>query len=112
ADRFLHIRPGGDLALFQGLNRLLLEAEDARPGEVLAREFIESDTSGFEEFAEHARQVGWDDLLAATGLTRAEIEAVRDDVLRSERVIVCWAMGVTQHKHAVPTIREIVNFLP
>lgn len=111
ADRFLHIRPGGDLALFQGLNRLLLEAEDARPGEVLAREFIESDTSGFEEFAEHARQVGWEDVLAATGLTRAEIEAVRDDVLRSERVIVCWAMGVTQHKHAVPTIREIVNFL-
>ncbi|MFE1149965.1 FdhF/YdeP family oxidoreductase [Streptomyces albidoflavus] len=111
ADRFLHIRPGGDLALFQGLNRLLLEAEDARPGEVLAREFIESDTSGFEEFAEHARQVGWEDVLAATGLTRAEVEAVRDDVLRSERVIVCWAMGVTQHKHAVPTIREIVNFL-
>ncbi|MYR43826.1 FdhF/YdeP family oxidoreductase [Streptomyces sp. SID5910] len=111
ADRFLHIRPGGDLALFQGLNRLLLEAEDARPGEVLHHEFIRSCTSGFEEFAAHARTVGWEDVLAATGLTRGEIEEVRDDVLRSERVIVCWAMGVTQHKHGVPTIREIVNFL-
>ncbi|MFI8951549.1 FdhF/YdeP family oxidoreductase [Streptomyces sp. NPDC053750] len=111
ADRFLHIRPGGDLALFQGLNRLLLEAEDARPGEVLAHDFIRSHTSGFEEFAEHARRISWDDVLTATGLGREEIEKVRDDVLRSERVIVCWAMGVTQHKHAVPTIREIVNFL-
>ena len=111
ADRFLHIRPGGDLALFQGLNRLLLEAEDVRPGEVLAHAFIESDTSGFAEFAEHTRQISYEEVLRATGLTLREIEAVRDDVLRSERVIVCWAMGVTQHKHGVPTIREIVNFL-
>ncbi|MEU8654377.1 FdhF/YdeP family oxidoreductase [Streptomyces sp. NPDC048737] len=111
ADRFLHIRNGGDLALFQGINRLLLEAEDARPGQVLARDFIESDTEGFEEFAEHARTVEWKDVLAATGLTREEIEQVRDEVLRSDRVVVCWAMGITQHKHAVPTVREIVNFL-
>ncbi|MFD5872341.1 FdhF/YdeP family oxidoreductase [Streptomyces sp. NPDC060322] len=111
ADQFLQIRSGGDLALFQGLNRLLLEAEDARPGSVLDQEFIRSDTSGFEEFSRHARTVAWEDVLAATGLTRAEIEKVRDEVLRSERVIVCWAMGVTQQKHGVPTIREIVNFL-
>ncbi|MBD0422230.1 FdhF/YdeP family oxidoreductase [Streptomyces sp. TRM S81-3] len=111
ADRFLHIRSGGDLALFQGLNRLLLEAEDARPGTVLAHDFIRSNTSGFEEFARHVRGIAWEDVLTATGLTRKEIEKVRDEVLRSERVIVCWAMGVTQQRHAVPTIREIVNFL-
>ncbi|MFH8371289.1 FdhF/YdeP family oxidoreductase [Streptomyces sp. NPDC018031] len=111
ADRFLQIRGGGDLALFQGLNRLLLEAEDARPGTVLDHDFIRSGTSGFEEFAAHARTVAWEDVCAATGLAREEIEDVRDEVLRSSRVIVCWAMGVTQHKHAVPTIREIVNFL-
>ncbi|MDX3056617.1 FdhF/YdeP family oxidoreductase [Streptomyces sp. NE06-03E] len=111
ADRFLHIRAGGDLALFQGLNRLLLEAEDERPGQVLDHDFIGANTSGFEEFSEHARQISWDDVITATGLTLEEIEAVGADVLRSERVIVCWAMGVTQHKHGVPTIREIVNFL-
>lgn len=57
------------------------------------------------------RQVEWDDVLAATGLTREEIERTRDLVLVSGSVIVCWAMGLTQHKHGVPTIREIVNFL-
>ncbi|MGC4977001.1 FdhF/YdeP family oxidoreductase [Streptomyces sp. DT199] len=111
ADRFLHIKPGGDLALFQALNRLLLEAEDARPGTVLDHDFIDAHTTGFEEFARHARTVDWDDVHTATGLTREEIEQVRDEVLKSERVIVCWAMGITQHKHGVPTIREIVNFL-
>ncbi|CAM5602157.1 FdhF/YdeP family oxidoreductase [Streptomyces fumanus] len=111
ADRFLHIKIGGDLALFQGLNRLLLEAEDARPGTVLDQDFIRSSTAGFEEFAQYARSVAWEDIVSATGLTREKIESIRDEVLRSDRVIVCWAMGVTQHKHGVPTVREIVNFL-
>jgi len=111
ADYFLQIRPGGDLALFQTLNRLLLEAEDAAPGTVLDHEFIREHTHGFAEFAAHARGIGWDAALEATGLTRAAIEDVHAAVLGSRRIIVCWAMGLTQHKHGVPTIREIVDFL-
>nr|MDQ3397759.1 molybdopterin-dependent oxidoreductase [Deinococcota bacterium] len=30
---------------------------------------------------------------------------------RSKRIIVCWAMGLTQHKNAVGNIQEIVNLL-
>ncbi len=111
ADQFLHIRAGGDLALFQALNLMLLEAEDAAPGAVLDHDFIRARTTGFEEFAEHTRKHSWDDILAATGLTRDEIEELFDRVLGSRRIIVCWAMGVTQHKHGVATVREIVNFL-
>ncbi|GGI98783.1 formate dehydrogenase [Saccharopolyspora subtropica] len=111
ADQFLQIRPGGDLALFKALNLLLLQAEDANPGTVLDHEFIAAHTSGFAEFAEQARKLDWDQVRTATGLTRAEIEQVRDRVLASKRIIVCWAMGITQQKHGVPIIREIINFL-
>ncbi|WP_411094350.1 FdhF/YdeP family oxidoreductase [Streptomyces sp. 021-3] len=111
ADQFLHIRAGGDLALFQALNLLLLEAEDEAPGTVLDHAFIASDTTGFETFAEHARKTRWEDVLEATGLTREEIEEVHRRVLAGRKVIVCWAMGLTQQKHGVPSIREIVNFL-
>ncbi|MFG2222630.1 FdhF/YdeP family oxidoreductase [Streptomyces sp. NPDC048644] len=111
ADQFLHIRAGGDLALFQALNRMLLEAEDAAPGTVLDHEFIQAHTTGFADFAEHARKISWEDIREATGLSREEIQAVYERVLRSRKVIVCWAMGLTQHKHGVPTIREVVNFL-
>ncbi|MFD0137108.1 FdhF/YdeP family oxidoreductase [Streptomyces sp. NPDC127159] len=111
ADQFLHIRAGGDLALFQALNRLLLDAEEAAPGTVLDHSFIRRSTTGFEDFAAQAEKTSWDDVLTATGLSREEIERVHASVLRSKKIIVCWAMGLTQHKHGVPTIREIVNFL-
>jgi molybdopterin-dependent oxidoreductase alpha subunit len=111
ADQFLHIRAGGDLALFRMLNRLLLDAEAEAPGRVLDHEFIAANTAGFEAFAAQASSARWDDTVAATGLARADIEKVVQSVLSSRTVIVCWAMGITQQKHAVPTIREVVNFL-
>ncbi|MFZ3562308.1 FdhF/YdeP family oxidoreductase [Streptomyces sp. BH055] len=111
ADQFLQIRPGGDLALFQALSLLLLEAEDEAPGTVLDREFIDTHTSGYEVFTDNIRGLDWAEVLKATGLTREEIEEVHQRVLGAKNVIVCWAMGLTQHKHGVPTIREVVNFL-
>ncbi|MEU1863004.1 FdhF/YdeP family oxidoreductase [Streptomyces gardneri] len=105
-DLFLQIRIGGDQALFRLLNKLVLET----PGAV-DEEFVREHTHGYEEFTAAARAADWDETLAATGLTRAEIERALEMVLASERTIVCWAMGLTQHKHSVPTIREVVNFL-
>ncbi|MBF9067525.1 FdhF/YdeP family oxidoreductase [Streptacidiphilus fuscans] len=110
-DLFLQIRLGGDLALFRALNLLLLEAEDKNPGTVLDRDFIEQHCGGFEEFAAEARRTDWDDVHAATGLPDSQILELSELVLKSEKIIVCWAMGLTQHQHSVPTIREVVNFL-
>ncbi|MEU6522321.1 FdhF/YdeP family oxidoreductase [Streptomyces sp. NPDC046924] len=105
-DLFLQIRLGGDQALFRILNKLIIDT----PGAV-DEDFVREHTHGYEEFAEAARAAEWDATLAATGLTRGDIEECLRMVLASKRVIVCWAMGLTQHKHSVPMIREIVNFL-
>lgn len=111
ADEFLQIRLNGDLALFRALGRLLLEAEDAAPGTVLDREFIDEHAHGFEQYAASVRRTPWSDILEATGLTREQIESMSRRVLGARRIIVCWAMGLTQHRNSVPTIREVVNFL-
>jgi molybdopterin-dependent oxidoreductase alpha subunit len=105
-DLFLQIRIGGDQALFRLLNKLILESDGA-----VDETFVREHTHGYEEFAAAARAADWDETLAATGLDRAEIERALAMVLASQRTIVCWAMGLTQHKHAVQTIREVVNFL-
>ncbi|MGH3324876.1 MAG: FdhF/YdeP family oxidoreductase, partial [Streptomyces sp.] len=111
-DLFLQIRLGGDQALFRALNHLILEAAAGDPGGgAVDEEFVAEYTHGYEEFAEAARAADWDGTLTATGLDRTEIEQALEMVLASRRTVVCWAMGLTQHKHAVPTIREVVNFL-
>jgi anaerobic selenocysteine-containing dehydrogenase len=99
ADQFLHIKPGGDLALFQAINALVLQAEQAAPGTVLDHEFIDTNTTGFGEFAEHAERLSWPDVLEATGLSRDDIDQVVRRVLKTKKIIVCWAMGVTQQKY-------------
>ncbi|GAB4083854.1 FdhF/YdeP family oxidoreductase [Myceligenerans cantabricum] len=115
ADRFLQVRLAGDLALFQAVNSLLLDRDEAaraggRPA-VLDHDFIAEHTDGFEAAAAAWRTLSWSDVGAATGLDRSEIEGFVDDVVGARNIIVCWAMGLTQHKQAVATIREVVSFL-
>ena len=110
ADDFLQIRLSGDQALFAALGKLTLEAEDDEGG-VLDTAFIDEYCSEFDDWAAAVRALSWDDIETATGLRRYEIERLAKRYRDSDRVIVCWAMGLTQHKGAVPTIMEIVNLL-
>ncbi len=110
ADTYVQIRLNGDLAFFAGLNKLLLEADrQGRPA--LDHAFIAEHTDGYEALAAHLDALDWADIDRGTGISRAELEAVAEQVMSSRSIVVCWAMGLTQHKNSVPTIREIVNFL-
>ncbi|GAA0925253.1 FdhF/YdeP family oxidoreductase [Kribbella koreensis] len=111
ADQHLQIRIGGDQALFLAVGHLLLEAEAAAPGTVLDKSFIESHTSGYELYAKHNSELDWAAVEQATGLTRAEIEEFTQRFVKSKATVICWAMGLTQHREAVATITEIVNVL-
>ncbi|MBF6476066.1 MULTISPECIES: FdhF/YdeP family oxidoreductase [Nocardia] len=111
ADEFLQIRIGGDQALFQGLAKLLLEAEDRNPGTVLDRAFIESSCAGFEEYRAHIRGLDLRKVVEATGLTSAQLEDTARALIDSKRTIICWAMGLTQQVHGVATIQDAVSLL-
>ncbi|HWH97687.1 MAG TPA: FdhF/YdeP family oxidoreductase, partial [Pseudolysinimonas sp.] len=111
ADMFLQIRSGGDMALLQATSKRVLEAEDAAPGTVLDHAFLADHTSGFDAFSSHIRDVDDAAVLEATGLTPIEVDAFAQEYLNAEKVIITWAMGLTQQKKAVATIKEIVNLL-
>ncbi|HEX6453881.1 MAG TPA: FdhF/YdeP family oxidoreductase, partial [Trebonia sp.] len=110
ADLFLPVRVNGDLALFAGVNKELLEREESGTS-VLDKDFVDRYTDGFAETAAAWRALPWADIEERSGLSRAQIAEFADDVVASKAVVVCWAMGLTQHKNAVPTIREVMNFL-
>ncbi|HEX5596131.1 MAG TPA: FdhF/YdeP family oxidoreductase [Micromonosporaceae bacterium] len=103
ADRFLQIRVGGDLALFQAIGALLVEWGKVDPT------FINRYTTGFAEYETALPALDWADVATATGLSREEIVAAARMFADSEATIACWAMGLTQQRNSVATIREIVN---
>jgi molybdopterin-dependent oxidoreductase alpha subunit len=103
ADSFLQIKVAGDLALFQAIASLLIEWD------AIDHAFIDSSMSGFDAYAASLKDLDWDSVLAATGLTRAEIEATAHAFADSPATIVCWAMGLTQRRDAVAAIQEIAN---
>ena len=111
ADEFVQIRLGGDMALFAGLGRLLLEADDRAPGTVIDRAFVTEHCAGFEAYEAQTRAVDLDTVLEATGIDRAQLDRLAAMLIDSERTIACWAMGLTQHRHAVPMISELTNLL-
>jgi molybdopterin-dependent oxidoreductase alpha subunit len=110
ADQFVQIRLGGDQALFQAIGKHLLEAEAAGGG-VIDHDFVAQHTSGFEAYRQAMADVPWRHLVAATGLSENALRRVGEAVRQSSATIVCWAMGLTQHKHSVPMLRDIVNVL-
>jgi molybdopterin-dependent oxidoreductase alpha subunit len=44
-------------------------------------------------------------------LTRAEILKAAAIYTQSDRTLISWCLGVTQHEHGVDTVREIINVL-
>jgi molybdopterin-dependent oxidoreductase alpha subunit len=105
ADKHLQIRLNGDLALFQAVNLLLIEMG------AIDRAFVDARCVGFEALQAHLLELDWDDVLEATGLSWRQIDDFARLAAASERTIVCWAMGLTQHRNAVATIGEVANFL-
>ncbi|MFJ2145574.1 FdhF/YdeP family oxidoreductase [Glutamicibacter sp. NPDC087831] len=108
---FLQIKVGGDLALFQAFGHLLLEEEKKHPGTVVDHEFIAAVTDGFEAYQAARATLDWEATEKATGLTRTQITEIAMLLANSKATIICWALGLTQQPHSVPTLKEIINLL-
>lgn len=110
-DHFLQVKINGDQALLKAIEYLLLEEEEKAPGTVFDTAFINEHTAGYESFLANIKKHRLNVLAAAAGVPLTQIKAVADVLKGKSKIIICWAMGITQHKNAVDTIREIVNLL-
>ena len=110
-DIFLQVKINGDVALLKIIMKLLLEKEKANPGTVFDHEFIKDKTQGYDDLIADLEKYSIAELLPQTGIALDKIEEATTLIAQSKKVIICWAMGLTQHKNAVDNIREIVNLL-
>ncbi|MGI4020504.1 MAG: FdhF/YdeP family oxidoreductase [Janthinobacterium lividum] len=110
-DIFLQVKINGDLALIKAIEMLLLEEEEKNPGTVFDHDFIRDNTSGYMEFISGVKKYELDYLSEVCGISIDQIKEVVELIKNKSKIIVCWAMGITQHKNAVFTINELVNLL-
>ncbi len=111
ADVFLQVRINSDLALLKAMCKLLLAEENKTPGKVLDQLFINQYTSGYEAFVKSLDHFDLNDLAAQCGLTVAQIQEAVDLFKYTPKLVIIWAMGLTQHKNGVATISELINLL-
>lgn len=103
ASDYLQPNIGSDLAVFTAIGKALLEAShiDAR--------FIEDYSCGFTEYKQQLEDSAWEELCAASGLSRQAIETVAFRYARAEKAVFAWGMGITHHLHGVENVEAIVN---
>jgi molybdopterin-dependent oxidoreductase alpha subunit len=104
ASTYLQVKVNGDMALFRGLSKAVLEiwGED--------EDFLRGHASNYEDFRKSAEATPWEEIETLSGIARADIEELAAIIAGGKRkLITCWAMGLTQHRNAVATIREIAN---
>src|SRR5258708_18621134 len=91
----------GDVALFKGIMKEMLERDRAAGGGLLARDFIAHQTEGFEALVADLDATAWEQVVAASGVAWETIAAAAEIALASERMLCCWALGITPHANGV-----------
>jgi molybdopterin-dependent oxidoreductase alpha subunit len=104
---------GGDMAAVRGMVKALLETHRQRlaanePG-LFDQPFIDRHCVGIEDYLAQVDATSWQQITTQSGLSETQLRHAATIYQGAERVICTWAMGVTQHKHSVPTVREITN---
>ncbi|WP_340199984.1 FdhF/YdeP family oxidoreductase [Ascidiimonas sp. W6] len=110
ADIHLQVKINQDIPLAKLIIKKLA-ALDKENKNVFDHDFINTYTNGYEDFIKDLNKYSSDDLLNECGVSEDKINQTVQLLATKSKIIVCWAMGLTQHKNGVETIREFVNLL-
>jgi len=111
ADIYLQVNINGDMALLKALEKLLLDEEKLHPGKIFDQEFIKENTVGYDELVKDIEKQDINKLCESAGVPFEQLREAAELLKYKNRIIVCWAMGITQQVNGVDTIKEITNLV-
>ncbi|MCM0148702.1 FdhF/YdeP family oxidoreductase [Photobacterium galatheae] len=104
---------GGDMAVVRGMVKALIALDKAEVAagkqSIFDHDFIQAHTLGLDDYLNEVETTDWSLITEQAGLSQQELEYAATLYRHAKRVIITWAMGITQHKHSVNTIQEITN---
>lgn len=110
-DLWLPVRINEDVSLLKAILKKLWERERHHPGRIFDHQFIRTQTTGFEALMADLETHHLNTLIQRSGVDEGLIDKAVELLADNNKIIACWAMGLTQHTNAVDNIREIVNLL-
>lgn len=110
SSQYLQVKVNGDMAIFRGVAKSLFEREQNSAGSALDHDFLAEHCAGLEAYQQIVEQTSWETIVGLSGIAKEKIETLTDTILAGDKkLITCWAMGLTQQRNAVATIREVTN---
>ena len=110
-DLWLQVKINEDVALLKAINKLLIRGGEKKSRKVLDQDFIQDKTTGYDSYINELAKHDLNELMLRSGVDKSKVLEAASILAQKKKIIVCWAMGLTQHKNAVDNIREIVNLL-
>ena len=104
-DLFLPIKPGRDVALFNGVLHLMIE------NNWLDREFIDGETTGFDEVAAHVREWTPKKTAEVTGVAEGAIRQAAEWWGTAKTSFLLHARGIEHHSHGVANVLGAINIV-
>ncbi|MBP2831538.1 FdhF/YdeP family oxidoreductase [Aquimarina sp. U1-2] len=110
SDHHLQVKINQDIPLLKLIIKKLLQLNQ-NDTSVFDHDFIQKYTQGYEALVKDVDQYSNDQLLSLCGVKEEQIDKVVEILAKKNKIIICWAMGLTQHKNGVENIKECVNLL-
>lgn len=110
ADIHLPVKINQDISLIKLILKRLSVLDKYR-GNVFDHKFLGEYVSGYEDLISDLNTYSEDMLLKFCGVENDLIDETVDLIANKSKIVICWAMGLTQHKNGVENIKEYVNLL-
>ncbi|HKB79359.1 MAG TPA: molybdopterin oxidoreductase family protein, partial [Thermoanaerobaculia bacterium] len=104
-DLFLPVKPGRDVALFNGILNLMIEHD------WLDHDFIRDATVGFDEVAAHVREWTPRRTAEVTGIAEKSIRAAAELWGTARTSFLLHARGIEHHSHGVQNVLGAINMV-
>ena len=110
-DIFLPVKINEDMSLVRALCKILWSEDQKAPGTIFDRDFIERHTSGYQAWTEMLDATDLRQCIEGSGVAEHLIYEAAGLIAASKKIILCYAMGLTQHENSVDVVKEMVNLI-
>ena len=106
ADDFIQVNIGGDLALMNGVLKLLVSWGS------VDHDFIDAHTTGWSDLSGYLETLEMSELVKQSGVSLDKIEWLATLIARSKTMVTVYSMGLTQHKFGTQNVMWELTMSP